>query len=218
MATTLQSQLPTPSQRSLYVPKQGSLLKLLGGLVLAVSFFMPALTILKTQETHTLFSLVSLNLNIASSYLLVAIVPIFYMLGLTTFLLILYGRFTQRGVSRGLLVFHILTMVLVFLASGTAMIMALTFPENQFGIFLVGPAMLVWLALVIQFGATWLMKGQHIMWRVVRSTQLCGGLNLLVFAIILLDTLYYKQRRVQYGLLLTMLGSLMLTFGNDSKS
>lgn len=217
MATTLQSQLPAPPKHNLFVPKRGSLLKLVGGLMLAISFFMPALYLPKEQISHTALSIASLNLNIASGYLLVAIVPIFYILGVTTFLLVLYGRFTRGGVSRGLLVVHILEMLLVVAASGTSLVLALNFPQNQFGIFLVGPAILAWLALVIQFVATWFMRSQSLMWRVIHATQLCGALNLLLFGIIVLDTLYYPHRRVDVGLFSALAGSGLLMIGNENR-
>lgn len=212
MATTLQSQLPTPSKEAIHVPREGSILKLVGGLALAASFFMPALHLPNQKISHTALSIATLDLNIANGYLLVAIVPIFYLLGLTTSLVMIYGRFTQSGVSRGLLAAHLLEMVLVVAASGGALILALTLPQ-QVGSILVPLALLGWLALVINFVAIWFRKGQTFVKRVVSATQIAGALNVLVFAIILLDTLFYKERRVDAGLVVALVGSFLMMWG-----
>lgn len=217
MAVSLQSQLPAPSQQGLSVPKQGSIAKLVGGLVLIASFFMPAITMPQSQETLMAWNITNLKLDSAVAYLLVAIVPIFYAFGFTTFLLIALGRFSKQGVSRTMVGLHVFEMILVVFASGGALALALTLP-NQFGVFLVAPGILIWLALVISFVATWFMRSEPFMWRVIRATQLCGALNLLLFAIVTLDTLYYTERRVSIGLVAALLGSFLLMLGNDQRN
>ncbi len=209
MATTLRSQLPTPSKQAIYVPREGSLLKFVGGLALAASFFMPALYMPSKSISHTALSVATLDLNIANGYLLVAIVPIFYLLGLTTSLVMFFGRFTQSGVSRGLLALHLLEMVLVVVASGTALVLSLTLPQ-QVGSILVPLALLGWLALTINFVAIWLRKGQSFIQRVVKGTQITSALNVLLFSIILLDTLFYTDRRIDTGLVVAFAGSFLM--------
>lgn len=216
MATTLQSQLPAPSQHSLRVPKQGSLLKFMGGLSLAASFFLPVLKNSSNQSQNLLSLLSTIQFTDPMLYLFVGIVPIFYTLGLTTVMLVVFGRFTQRGISRGLVRFHIFEMILVILASGAGLLMALT-KDHRFATFMVGPALLAWLALFVNFIATWLTKSQSLMWRVVRSTQLSGAFNFLIFGLVVLDTLYNQKQRVELGLWMAAAGSFLLMIGNEPK-
>lgn len=217
MAVSLQSQLPTPSQQGLFVPRQGSIVKLVGGLVLIASFFMPAIYIPQTQKALTAWKFADLTtLDSAAIYLLVAIVPVFYALGFTTFILMLFGRFTKEGASRTLLAVHVLALILVVGASGAALALALTF-QSQLGVFLVAPGILAWLALVIQFVATWFLRAESFMWRIIRATQLCGALNLLIFAIATLTILYDTERRVDMGLVAALIGSFLLMYGNDPR-
>ncbi len=199
----------------LCLPKLPGFFYLLGGALLFASLFLPAV---KRPDTGELlypimiwkYSFPGTPLGI---FLLKVTLPIFYLFGLTTFTLGLTGSFTKKGISRVTIFVHIFEVILLLLGTGIFFIAAVIAIEDiTFGIFLSGFGMIGWIVLTAAF-VYYTITAENIIERLNLTTTIGSLLTFLVMVIITLDTLYYKNRRVHYGLLLSLAGCISTYLG-----
>ena len=182
------------------------------GLILSASLLLPA--IMKGGDVLSPYVLCStLDLKFKEGYLILGFLPVYYLFGFTTALFLFYGRLSKKGVTTPVLIIQTTATFFVMIGSGISLHLALLMPGKSFGMTFVGFALLAWWPIFFIFVANWFNFKQNFLGRLLLSTRLSALLNVIILAIITVDTLYYKERRVSYGLALSLVSSLILFLG-----
>ncbi len=211
---SVQSSVPEQVKPKIKLPKLGGAFFILGGGLLFSSLFLPAVKITKSGELIYPIYIYSYNIpgDPFGIFLVKVTIPIFFLFGLTTAVLGFYGSFTEKGISRLIIAVHLLELLLLLVGTGIFFLSVLvSFNQITFGLFLSSFGSLVWLSLSASFIFS-LFEREHFK-RIYKLTQNGALLTLLVLLIVILDTYYYKSRRIHYGLLISMLGTLGTLLG-----
>jgi len=203
---SVQATQKAPSSQTLVPPKQGSLLNLVASGLLIASFFLPAFKI----EGQVFYPY---NFMTIKDLYLQILVPVFYGFGFTSLLLAMIGLFTSKPLPKIALVLHIMLNFLLVLGGGFVLHAALLNPLHDFSMTLLGPALLIWWPLFLQYSITWFRK-RSIVWKVARSNWIASSLSLTFFSIALVSISYAAKRDVGYGLLISIVAFIVLIVGN----
>jgi hypothetical protein len=193
------------SRPRLLVTKEGNLHYVLGGMALIASFFLPALRAgeLVYSPYHVL----------TTSNLALKLAPFMYLLGLSTTLMIGMGRFRKDGIPTHLIGIHLVLSIALILGTGVILHIGLITSGKRFGVTLMPLALLCWWPLFIRFVLTWVWGKRAFLTRMLSTTWISAACCGLMFLIVGLDVYYYKKYQLSYGLVLSAVGTLMITIG-----
>lgn len=198
-------QEPHQARPKIIVTKEGNFHYLFGGFMLMASFFMPA-ALLPEKALYPFHSLFAAHISIK-------FLPVLYVLGLSTSLLIGAGRFRNNGIPNHLLITHMLLSSTIILGTGIILHGALIQTSNRFGLTMMPLALLCWWPLFFRFVLTWVWKKRPFIVKLLSTTWISAACAGLIFSIGLLDMYYYKKYQIGYGLILSAAGTFFIMLG-----
>lgn len=187
------------------VSKEGNWHYLLGGAALTIGFFLPAIR----AETISYAPYHALAMGAP----LLKLLPLIYILGLTTTLLIGTGRFSKQGIPTHLLITHMILSVGIILGTGVLLHWGLVVQSKRFGVVLMPFALLFWWPLFITFVMAWVWKRSTFLAQMLDTTWISAACALLLFSIVLLDVYYYGTYKIAAGLLVSAAGAFLVMLG-----
>lgn len=205
---TKQRSLAVQPVKGLMLPKQGTFRKMSGGFLLMASFFLPAIF----TKDSTVYPF--LNGMLFQDIWLQSFLPILYLSGFTSGLVSMIGRFRALGVPKLVLFVHLVVNTLVILGSGVVLFMALLTPnKHDFSLVLIGPALLIWLPIFVQFGLTWMNRKKPFSWKLARVTWIGAIMSLVYFSMAIFTAMYNADQQVGYGMYVSVAAAILIMTG-----